>query len=190
MIDNFKEKLIENIGQSRYNHVERVKDTATELAKIYGADIEEAKIAALLHDCAKYPQGTNLLKIVDEFDIILDDCTIKNHDLIHGPLGAKIAEIEYGVKNRNILEAIYYHTTGKENMNILEKIIYIADYIEPSRNFPGVEEIRKIAFENIDDAIFISINQTIRFLIDRNKLIHPNTIMARNYLMINSNNDK
>lgn len=189
-MDNFREKLIETIGQSRYNHVERVMNTAVELAKVYGADIEETKIAALLHDCAKYPQGTNLLKMVDEFDIILDDCTIKNQDLIHGPLGAKIAEIQYGVTNPNILGAIYYHTTGKENMNILEKIIYIADYIEPNRNFPGVEEIRKITFENIDDGLILSMNQTIKFLIERNKLIHPNTIMARNYLVINSSTNK
>ncbi len=185
-MDKFLEnKLINEIGEKRYNHSIRVMNTAIELAEIYEADIEKARVAAILHDCAKLRDKTYLLKRASDFDIILDMYMENNHELIHGPLGAKIAKEEYGIKDDEILDAIYYHTTGKENMNILEKIIYIADYIEPYRNFPGVEEVRKLAFFDLDKGILSAMEKTIIFLVQNNKLIHLDTIKARNYLIIN-----
>ena len=124
-ISNIKEKLIKSLGEKRYNHSIRVMETAVELARQYGYDEEKAKIAGLLHDCAKYQDHLYLLKRVNDFDIILDDFMIQNKELIHAPLGSKIAEIEYNIKDEEIISAIYYHTIGKENMSLLEKIIYI-----------------------------------------------------------------
>jgi len=109
----------------------------------------------------------------------------KNTELIHGPLGAKIANACYGIDDLEVLDAIKYHTIGRENMSMLDKIIYIADYIEPGRSFPGVEEIREIVFLDLDDAIKKAMDNTILFLIKDNKLIHPDTINARNYMLYN-----
>lgn len=185
MDKSLEEKIIKDIGEKRYNHSVRVMETAIKLAEIYNADIEKAKIAGILHDCAKITDETNLLKRTNDFDIILDACMEYNHELIHGPLGAKIAKEEYGIKDKEILDAIYYHTIGRENMSILDKIIYIADYIEPKRNFSGVEEVRSLAFEDIDKSLILAMEKTIIFLIEKNKLIHPDTIKARNYLITN-----
>ncbi|MEY8417014.1 bis(5'-nucleosyl)-tetraphosphatase (symmetrical) YqeK [Tissierella praeacuta] len=187
MNKSLKNKLIKDIGEKRHDHSVRVMEVALELAEIYNADIEKVKIAAILHDCAKIIDDTYLLKMASDFDIILDDCMKYNHELIHGPLGARIAKEEYGIEDNQILNAIYYHTTGKENMNILEKIIYIADYIEPYRNFQGVEEVRKLVAKDLDKAILLAMENTITFLIEKNKLIHPDTIKARNHLIIQLN---
>ncbi|WP_353096614.1 bis(5'-nucleosyl)-tetraphosphatase (symmetrical) YqeK [Tissierella praeacuta] len=187
MNKSLENKLIEDIGERRYNHSVRVMEVAIELAKIYDADIEKVKIAAILHDSAKLMDETYLLKMASDFDIILDACMKYNYELIHGPLGAKIAKEKYGIEDTQILDAICYHTTGKENMSILDKIIYIADYIEPYRNFQGIEEVRKLAFEDLDKALILAMEKTITFLIEKNKLIHPDTIKARNYLIVHLN---
>ena len=181
---DISEILIENIGMKRYEHSLRVVDIAIKLAEIYNADIEKVKIAALLHDCAKFQDKISLLKNISDFDIILDNVMQNNEELIHGPLGSKIAEVEYGVLDKEILDSIYYHTIGKVNMTLLDKIIYIADYIEPRRNFPGVDEIRAMAFKDLDESVLMAMDNTILFLIKNNKLIHPNTLNARNYLIL------
>lgn len=158
-------------------------DTALRLAEEYNCDIEKVKIASLLHDCAKFPDKLYLLKLANNFDIILDDVMRYNHELIHGPLGAKIAEKEYGIKDLEILDAIRFHTTGRENMTLLDKIIYVSDYIEPGRNFSGVEKVRDLAFKDLDKSILLAMNNTINFLVNQNSLIHLNTIKARNFLV-------
>lgn len=181
---DFSKILIKNIGIKRYEHSLRVADTAVELGKVYNANIEKTKTAALLHDCAKFQEERSLLKKISSFDIILDNIMQNNKELIHGPLGSKIAEIEYGILDKEILDAIYYHTIGRANMTLLDKIVYIADYIEPRRNFPGVEEIRTLAFKDLNGSVLMAMENTILFLIRNNKLIHPNTLEARNYLLL------
>lgn len=178
-----KERLMKSIGQKRYEHSIGVMDTAIALATFYKVDVEKAKIAGLLHDCAKFKDSQYLLKRVNDFDIMLDEITVQNKELIHGPLGAKIAEFVYEIKDKEILDAIRYHTTGKENMSLLEKIIYIADYIEPNRNFPGVDWFRQYAYKNLDKCLRLSMDQTIKYLVEKGKLIHIDTIKARNYLI-------
>lgn len=184
-MDNINiDKLIQEIGVNRYNHSLRVMETALDLAKTYGADIEKTRIASLLHDCGKIAEHSKLLKRVSEFDIILDNSLKHNYELLHGPLGAKIAEKEYGIKDKEILDSIYYHTIGRENMTVLDKVIYIADYIEPKRKFEAVYEIRKMAYIDLDKSIIMAMDNTVVFLIMNNKLIHPETIKARNYLLL------
>ncbi len=178
------DKLKKDIGEARYNHSIGVMNTSIELAKLYGHSLEEAKLAGFLHDCGKLNDKINLLKTAKEFDIILDNVMLNNIELIHGPLGEQIAIKEYNVTNKNVLNAIRYHTTGRENMSLLEKIVYIADIIEPGRSFEGVDRIRQLAYEDIDKCLLYALDRTIVFVIKRGKLIHLDTIKARNQLII------
>lgn len=180
---NYYEKLKEDIGVNRYNHSIRVRDTAVELAKIYDCDINKAMVAGLLHDCGKYFDKDYLLKQAFEFGIMKDESLVNNRHIIHAPLGAVIAQVEYNVNDNEILDAIRYHTTGKENMTLLDKIIYLADYIEPKRNFTGVENIRKLAYENIHLAMLKALENSIYHLLDTQRSIHLDTIRARNYII-------
>mgnify|MGYP000860398855 CR=1 FL=1 len=184
MIENWiYEELKKDIGIERYNHSLLVMETSIQLAKIYNYSIEEARLAGLLHDCGKFQDKTKILKMIEEFDIILDNIMEKNTALVHGPLGEAIAKSKYNIHNKNILNAIRYHTTGRENMSLLEKIVFIADLIEPSRNFPGVEKMRKLAYENLNKSIIFALNSNIQFVIERKGLLHLDTIKARNYLL-------
>jgi len=183
MEDWIKEKLIEEIGAKRFSHSIGVMETAVELAELYRVDKNKAMLAGLLHDCAKIIDPIYLLKRANDFDIILDDIMKKNNELIHGPLGSRIAEYEYMIKDREILDAIYYHTTGREKMSMLDKIIYIADFIEPSRNYPGVDAIRELAFKDLDKSILLSMENTLIYLISQRRVIHLDTIRARNYML-------
>ncbi|NLN14459.1 MAG: HD domain-containing protein [Tissierellia bacterium] len=181
------ENLRKDLGEDRLKHVLRVVDVARELARVHGVDIKKAETAALFHDCAKFQNKNNLLKSANDFDIILDDIMMRNTELIHGPLGAKIAETKYKIKDEDILKAIAYHTTGRKNMSKLEKLIYIADYIEPGRKFEGIERVRKLAFEDLDKSILLAMDQTIIFLIKNDKLISIDTLDARNHLLMELN---
>lgn len=189
MDKSWEKKLIVSIGEKRYQHSKRVMEIGVKLAYKYNVDIEKTRTAAILHDCGKIPDKTKMLKMVDDFGIILDNCMQYNHELIHGPLGSEISKVEYGIDDIEILDAIYYHTTGRENMSILDKIIYIADYIEPKRDFKEVEEVRNMAFINLDKSIILAMGNIINFLIQNNKLIHPNTVKSRNYLLIQLNKE-
>lgn len=184
MYREIKEELIKDIGTKRLEHSLRVLEVAKELGKLYEVDLEKVKMAALLHDCAKLEDKNNLLKRAYEFDIILDDIMLNNRELVHAPLGAKIAEEKYNIKDKEILNAIEFHTTGRENMSLVEKIIFIADYIEPKRNFEGVQRVRELAYIDIDKSMILALDQTLNFLIDKGKLISSQTIKARNYLKI------
>ncbi|MCK9443914.1 MAG: bis(5'-nucleosyl)-tetraphosphatase (symmetrical) YqeK [Tissierellaceae bacterium] len=184
MYKSIEKDLIIDIGKKRYEHSLRVMEMAMKLAKIYDIDVENARLAALLHDCGKLQGQTNLLKVAKDFDIIIDNYMTYNGDLVHGPLGAYIAKTKYNIKNEEILNAIRYHTTGKKDMTTLEKIIYISDYIELGRDFPGLRKMRRLSFKDLDRGLLMAMGSTISFLVKENKLIHPRTIEARNYLIM------
>ena len=182
--DWFYDKLKADIGIKRFEHSLRVMETSIKLANRYNFSVEKAAIAGLLHDCGKLKGETNLLKVSSDFGIILDSMTKCNSELIHSILGAAIAEKEYGIKDQEILRAIRYHTTGRENMSLLEKIVYIADLIEPGRSFEEVDKLRRLALEDLDKCLLYSLDNTLKFLIEKKKLIHIDSIKARNYLLI------
>ncbi len=182
--DRIREDLVRDIGIKRFEHSLRVIEVAMKLCDIYKVDRDKAYMACLLHDCGKFQDENNLLKHSHKFDIILDEVMMDNKELIHAPLSAKIAEYRYGIDDRDILSAICYHTTGKEDMTLLEKIVFISDYIEPARSFPGVDEVRNLVYRDIDRSIVLAMDNTIGFLISRNKLISDRTVNARNDLMI------
>ncbi|EOC99806.1 bis(5'-nucleosyl)-tetraphosphatase (symmetrical) YqeK [Caldisalinibacter kiritimatiensis] len=180
-------KLKEIIGNKRYKHSVGVMETAKKLAKTYGCNVKKAELAGLLHDCGRIAENQDLLKIAIEFGIILDDVMKRSTNLIHGPLGAKIAQNEFGIKDMDILKAISYHTTGRENMSLLEKIVYLADYIEPGRDFSGVERIRELAYRDLDKAILLSMDNTIKYVVKNEWLLHIDTIKARNFILSSLN---
>ncbi|WP_130806566.1 bis(5'-nucleosyl)-tetraphosphatase (symmetrical) YqeK [Senegalia massiliensis] len=186
-IEKMKSILKKDIDKERYKHTIRVTETAIKLAKNYKVDTEKAHIAALLHDSAKYKDKDTLLKKSQEFGIILDAVMKNNPHLIHPFLGAELAKVKYNILDEDILNAIKYHTTGRKNMSMLEKIIFIADYIEPGRNFPGLEKIREISFEDIDLGIILAMDNTLKYIINKGWLIHPNTIETRNSLILKRN---
>ena len=163
--------LKDTLKPSRFEHTLGVADTAKKLAEFYGCDTEKAYVAGLLHDCAKNIPHDEAIKMCQE------------PSLIHAVLGAFLAETKFGVSDRDILNAIYYHTTGHENMPLLTKIIYISDAIEPTRTHAGVELLRKTVYENLDEALIRSIDATIRHIINKGGLLDCDTVAARNYLL-------
>lgn len=184
-----EERLLKTIGEKRLNHSLRVMNEAKKLSKIYGEDEEKASMAGLLHDCARYSDKSYLLKKAEDFDIILNNIYTKNANLLHAPLGEKVAKEEYCIRDKDVLNAIKYHTTGRENMSKLEKIVYLADYIEPNRDFEGIEEIRNLCFKekDLDLALVKSIDNTIIYILNNKQIIHEDTIKARNFLLFNMN---
>lgn len=181
-IDNY---LKTNLKDSRYIHSMGVSEVAEKLALIYGFDMKKAKLAGMIHDCAKNLSNDELLKIAIAHDCEVDDILKANASLLHGVVGAIIAKEKMGIDDQEILNSITYHTTGKENMSLLEKIIYLADYIEPNRNFDGVELLRKASFEDLNRAMLLAFDNTINYVLLRGQLLHLNTVKARNYLICN-----
>lgn len=184
MIENIKKDLLENISKNRYLHTMRVVETCERLAKVHNEDLEKVRLAALLHDSAKFISKDRVFEMAKKLDILDEEIYGYNIALVHAPLAAKIARDKYAIKDQDILNAISYHTTGRENMSLLEKIVFMGDYIEPSRDFRGIEEIRKLAFDDLDGSLILAIDTNIRFLLERGKLISLDSIKARNYLLI------
>lgn len=181
--------LKENLKESRYEHTLGVVNTAKALAKINGVEEEKAELAALIHDSAKNMHINSMKKMLEENFEQIDYIEEKTPQLLHGKVAAIIGKNIMGIEDEEILSAAAYHTTGKGNMTLLEKIIYIADYIEPNRVYPGVEELRKLTFEDLDKGVIVGLNNTINYILKQGGLIHPNTIEARNYLIINGKGD-
>ncbi len=169
--------------ETRFNHSKGVQKTAGELAKHYGLDINKAELAGLMHDCVKNLPVEEMLKLCGEFGCELDFTTQREYKLIHAPLGAYYAKNVFGIDDEEIFSAIYYHTTGKADMTLFEKIIFIADVIEPNRKYDIVDEIRRLAYEDIDLAMLLVLNYNINKQLSAGKMLHSETINARNYLI-------
>ncbi|MEK4230071.1 bis(5'-nucleosyl)-tetraphosphatase (symmetrical) YqeK [Solibacillus sp. FSL H8-0538] len=168
--------------EKRYIHSLGVMETAIQLAERYGEDPKKAEIAAIIHDVAKYADVEWMRKIVLENG--LDTRLVEwNAEILHGPVGAWIAQTEFGVQDEDILNAIRHHTTGRAGMSKLEKIIYIADMIEPNRKFHGLEKLRVKAQKDLDQAMKACVRHTIAFLVDTKQRVYPVSIDCYNDLM-------
>lgn len=183
-LDFIKSQLKKRLSHKRYKHSVGVSDTAVCLAKIYDICEEKAKIAGILHDCGRYLSEKEARQYLKEFQIEIDEVTNLQIDLAHGVIGAKIAQKEFHIKDKEILNSIKYHTTGRKNMTKLEKIIYLSDYIEPSRKFPGLDKIRSIATYDLDKATLMALDNSIKYVISKGLLLHNNSILARNSLIL------
>jgi predicted HD superfamily hydrolase involved in NAD metabolism len=177
-------QLKKELSAKRYCHTIGVVESALSLAKRYRCNLDQASTAALLHDCAKNFSSKELIDYADKNKIKTDRITLIEPQLLHGPVGAIVAKTTYNIEEKEILNAIRYHTTGRKNMSKLEKIIYLADFIEPGRVYPGVDELRKLAFVDLDRAVIKALTNTICYVASLNGLIHERTIKARNDLLI------
>ena len=181
----------------RFRHTIGVADTAACLASRYGIDMQKAYISGLLHDCAKCVPDEKKIAECRQNDITITDSEYKSPYLLHSKLGAFYARTQYGINDTDILEAITWHTTGHPDMTMLEKIVFVADYIEPYRNkAANLDKIRYLAFTNIDDAILHILNDTINYLKENDKPIDGITletysdisILADYFIIANGNN--
>jgi len=179
-ISDIKEKLKTMLSYDRYMHSLRVTKQAVILARRFRADACKAEIAGLLHDCARDLSLGEALNAAAKFDIILDNITINSPGIIHAVIGEAVARSEFNITDGEILDAIRYHTTGRKGMAPLEKIIFIADYTESSRDFPGVGKVRSILEQSLDMAVLYAMENTLEYLISKKQLIHPDTIDAVN----------
>lgn len=175
-INKMCKKLKKYLDQDRYEHTLGVMYTAASLAMRYGSDIEEAMIAGLLHDCAKCIPSQKKIKLCAKYHLSVSEVEYKNPSLLHAKLGALLAAKKYRIENRNILDAIACHTTGKPNMTLLDKIIYIADFIEPGRcEAPNLSKVRALAFQNIDECLFRILEDSLAYFHTRELNIDPMT---------------
>ena len=169
------------LKHKRIPHVLGTEQEAIRLAERYGADVEKARVAALLHDCTKKLSMEEQLALCEKYGIQLDELEQKALKLLHSKTGAAIARYMFGVDDE-IYSAIWYHTTGHANMTKLEKIIYLADYIEPTRDFPGVDELRNVCYEDLDKGLLKGLEMTIEEMTAMGNPVHHATIEARDAL--------
>ena len=165
----------------RIPHVLGTEQEAIRLAERYGGDVEKARVAALLHDCTKKLDMEEQMALCRHYGIELDELEQKALKLLHAKTGAAIARDVFGV-DEEIYHAIWWHTTGHANMTLLEKIIYLADYIEPSRDFPGVDKLRKVCYEDLDKGLLLGLDMSIQEMTEMGNPVHRATVEARDAL--------
>lgn len=181
--EQMKEKLGTMLTDHRYTHSLGVVETAVRMAQIFGANVEKTEIAALLHDCAKQIPHTTQLEMCKEYGIPLDEVKEKELGLLHAELGAYMAERDFGITDTDILDAIRYHTLGRERMTTMEKILYLADIVEPNRKeFEGLAELRDLCFKDLDRALLYGFGLTISHTNRRGHILHNQTIDAEKYI--------
>lgn len=181
-IKKLRNKVKKVQDEKRFEHTLGVEFTAAALAMKYGEDIKAARVAGVLHDCAKCYTEEKLLSACKKNHLEISDVEKRNPFLLHGKVGAIFAREKYEIDDPDILNAISYHTTGREDMSLLEKIIFIADYIEPGRKqASNLQEIRELAFQNIDDCMIRILGDTLEYLKKSGKEIDDMTRVTYEY---------
>ncbi len=178
------------LSEKRFKHSINVSKSAEQLAIKYGADPEKAKIAGMLHDIMKEMTPEEHKRLARELDVKLDEFELNTKKLLHAVIGSKYIEKVLGINDSDILNAVRYHTTGRAGMSVLEKVVFVADFISEDRDFKGVEELRKLAEKGLDDVLMAGLKDTIKMLADDEKPIHPNTFNAYNEMAFKVKNRK
>lgn len=177
-----EKQLKKELDKERFSHTMGVMYTAAALAMAHDADMEQALYAGLLHDCAKCIPNDEKIALCEQYEITISDAERKSPSLLHAKLGAYYAKMIYGIEDNDILHAIKVHTTGEPEMNLLDKIIYIADYIEPNREqAPNLTFIRKLAFKDLDKAMEKILSDTLQYLTEKGGEIDPLTQETYHY---------
>lgn len=175
-LSKLHKKLRRELDEERYLHTLGVEYTAAALAMRYECNIKKARLAGLLHDCAKSIDSSEYIEFAQKYNISVNDSEMKNPGLLHAKIGGFLAIKKFNVSDSEIIEAIICHTTGKPDMNMLEKIVYVSDYIEPGRTMlPRIDEIRKTAFIDIDSALMMILEDTMKHLTESGKVLDPLT---------------
>ena len=181
-IEDIQEKLRKKLKGSRYVHTLGVEYTSVCLAMKYGENLETAELSGLLHDYAKELPEKKLIQICRDHGERISKMEYQNPFLLHGKAGACLARDKFGIDDANILNAIRYHTTGRPGMTLVEKIVFVADYIEPNRKkADNLTELRRMAFENLDETVLRILEQTLDYLIRTGKEIDRHTVITRDY---------
>lgn len=176
-LKKLRHAMEKTLEPKRYEHTLGVAYTAASLAMVHEADVEKALIAGMLHDCAKCMPFHKQIAVCEKHNVSLSEVErTENSPLLHAKAGSTLARTEYGITDDDILNAISYHTTGRPDMSTLEKIIYIADYIEPGRKtLPNLSRVRKIAYQNLDNTMRQILNDTLEHLKEKGGSIDPMT---------------
>lgn len=170
-------QLRRTLSEYRLRHTLSVAETAVWLANRFGVDPMQAHLAGMLHDCAKGMDAPTLLQLIRSGGISADDLELSMPALLHAPAGAALARMHYHVSDQNVLSAIRWHTTGRRNMTALEKVVYLADMIEPGRApYQGLEELRQCARQDMDEAVRMAAAQSASYVSGRGKKLHPRTM--------------
>lgn len=182
-VEGYKIILQRRLSPGRYVHSVGVANTAAKLAGMYSLDIEKAYLAGLMHDYAREMSGTELLDLGQEHGLIRDHVEVIKPSLLHGVVGAFLLQQAGIITDAQILDAIRNHTTGHPEMDWLGRLIYIADYIEPERKFPGVDKLRTIAYKDLDYGVLAGLDHTLIYLVQKGAFLHPYSLMARNRIL-------
>lgn len=168
------------VSQKRFEHILRVRDYAIVLSKKYNVNSDQAEVAALVHDYAKDRSDSDFLKVIDAKHL---DPDLKNWNnaIWHGVVGAEMIHDELGITDSEILDAVRQHTTGSDNMSLLSQILFMADYLEMGRHFPGVEEARALTDNNLQSGVKYQITHTLAYLASQSLPIHPLSLTTYNY---------
>lgn len=191
LLNKINEDLKNELTEKRYNHSVGVMKKAVELAKIYGVNVNKAKLVGLAHDIGKDLSKEDKLRYMEKNDLEIDEIERANEGLLHAKIGADICKKRYGFM-QDMQDAIKFHTTGNENMDLLAKIIFVADKIEDGRRYEDIEkmqlldETRKLAQENIDSALLYAIDSSLEFTIRKKELVHPDCIFIRNKVLLSN----
>ncbi len=180
----YDKKLSQILSAHRYQHSMRVVDTALSINQYFFLDRELVALAGLVHDRGKEIPEERLVKLAKQTDLLIDEAEEYNPELLHGPIGAYLLSQE-GIKELDLLNAVRYHTTGRPKMSQLEILIFLADLVEPARDYPKSEMLRKLAFRTPVTAMRKALDWTLEYLIRDELVIHPLTIQARNYYLYN-----
>ena len=181
-------ELASRLKDSRFRHCLGVAETAVFLAHRFGADEERARVAGLLHDCAREYHNADMLAEAQRRGIAIGEVERAMPLLLHAYIGARRVREIYHVDDAMVEQAIWRHTVGGTGMTDLDKIIWFADMVEPGRDYPGVEELRRLAkTASLDDMVLEGLSQSIRFVVAKGHLIHPDTVLARNELLLKKN---
>jgi len=172
------------LSTHRFQHCLGVARAARDLAQLYGVDDEKAYLTGILHDYAKNLTAAQLLLVAGQGEQIADEAEKQIPELLHAPVGAYLLAEELGIKDKEILEAVKAHTLGSMTMNSLAKIIFLADMTEPNRDmYPELEHLRQLSRHNLDEAMLLGLESTIRYCLDEGRLLHPRTVEVRNMFL-------
>lgn len=182
IILNLRNDLKEKLSPQRYEHTISVSFICTALAMRYGADLEQSELAGLLHDCAKYYGDGNIIKKCEKQNIFLTSDELKAPVVLHAKYGAWLAEHKYGIEDQEVIDAIRWHTTGRPDMSLLEKIVFTADYIEPRRDKAAdLPVVRSVAFIDLDECVYIILKGTLEYLEGKGYFVDSMSVQAYDY---------
>lgn len=189
-LEQMKEELKKRLKPSRFRHSLGVEETAVFLADRFGVDEEQARVAGLLHDCAREFRNEDMVKEAEKRGIAIGEVERSMPLLLHADIGAQRVREIYGVDDKDVSQAIARHTVGGPQMTKLDKIIWYADMIEPGRDFPGVDELRKLAkTASLDEMLLAGLSRSIIFVVKKGHLVHPATVLARNEILLSQQHE-